>query len=113
LARDYDPIIGNKILLDEIKNNPQLIPCFVLMPDITGEFPDVNFYLRDNNVRAVKTLSKASQIFSLMNIHAEKSSSHLKKMKYLFSLKPEGVLMKSSIKPPLMKLIRCVQITRI
>jgi predicted TIM-barrel fold metal-dependent hydrolase len=63
LARDYDPIIGNKILLDEIKKHPQLIPCFVLMPDITGEFPDVNFYLRDNNVRAVKLYPKLHRYF--------------------------------------------------
>ncbi len=63
IARDYDPIFGNEILLDEIKNAKQLFPCFVLMPDITGEFPDVELYLNQYNVRAVKLYPKLHRYF--------------------------------------------------
>jgi len=63
LARDYDPIIGNKTLLEEIKSHPEIIPCFVLMPDITGEFPDVDSYLSDNSIRAVKLYPKLHRYF--------------------------------------------------
>jgi len=38
-AVGYDPVEGNRRLLDEIACYPALEPCWVLLPHHTGEFP--------------------------------------------------------------------------
>ncbi len=53
-SRDYDPVVGNKMILDEISGRRNLFPCFVVRPGDLGEFPDVGSYLTDHGVRAVK-----------------------------------------------------------
>ena len=40
LAREYDPMLGNRKLMDEIKPHQHLHPCWVVMPAGTGEFPE-------------------------------------------------------------------------
>ncbi len=58
MAKEYDPVYGNRKMLDEISGNSALYPCFVLMPDITNEFPEVESYIRNHNVHAVKLYPK-------------------------------------------------------
>lgn len=36
-AREYDPAYGNNVLMEEIKNDERLIPCWVLIPHHCGE----------------------------------------------------------------------------
>jgi hypothetical protein len=38
-AAGYDPVVGNRELLEEIGEHPALEPCWVLLPHDTGEFP--------------------------------------------------------------------------
>ncbi len=57
LAREYDPMYGNRLLMREIKDNPRLIPCWVLLPHQTGEVPRGEKLVREmlkNGVRAAK-----------------------------------------------------------
>ncbi len=58
LARDYDPVVGNKVLRDEIGGRKNFFPCFVLRPDDLGEFPDVEKYVRENDVKAARIYPK-------------------------------------------------------
>jgi predicted TIM-barrel fold metal-dependent hydrolase len=58
LARDYDPKFGNRVLIEEVRKSERLFPCFVLMPDGTGEFPEIESYIEDNEIRAVKLYPK-------------------------------------------------------
>jgi predicted TIM-barrel fold metal-dependent hydrolase len=39
LAREYDPVFGNRALMEEIADNDRLIPTWVLLPHHTGEMP--------------------------------------------------------------------------
>ncbi len=54
LARDYDPVVGNKTLVEEFGGRKNFVPCFVLRPDDLGEFPPIEKYLDEYEVRAVK-----------------------------------------------------------
>ncbi len=38
-AAGYDPVVGNRELLEEISGHPEFEPCWVLLPHDTGEFP--------------------------------------------------------------------------
>ena len=54
----YDPMLGNRTLIDLINNDRRrLFPCWVAMPSVSGDFPDVATFmseLRRNDVRAVR-----------------------------------------------------------
>jgi len=63
LARDYDPVKGNKMTIEESRKHPQIFPCFVLMPDLTGEFPELESYIGENGVRAVKLYPRLHRYF--------------------------------------------------
>lgn len=57
MAREYNPQIGNSMLMEEIKSHPELMPVWVIMPHHTDEFPDPDKLIqgmRENNVRAVR-----------------------------------------------------------
>lgn len=57
LAREYDPMFGNRLLMEEIKGNARLYPCWVLLPHQTGEMPRGKKIIRqmdENGVRAAK-----------------------------------------------------------
>lgn len=41
VAKEHAPAIGNQLLLEELAENPRLIPAFVLLPPFTGEQPDI------------------------------------------------------------------------
>jgi predicted TIM-barrel fold metal-dependent hydrolase len=57
VAREYDPIYGNRMLLRELKKNPRLYGVWTVMPHHTGEMPvpkDVVKEMRDHGIRAAK-----------------------------------------------------------
>ncbi len=59
VSRDYDPVVGNKLLVDEIGSKKNYVPCYVLRPDDLGEFPKIETYLGDHDIRAVKLYPKS------------------------------------------------------
>ncbi len=68
MAKEYDPQVGNRILTDELKNEPHLHPVWVAMPDYTGEFETPECLLKEmkeNGVRAITMFpSPANQNYS-------------------------------------------------
>ncbi len=57
IARDHFPAEGNPVLMESINKYSELIPCWIVMPHHTGEFPDPgDLYkqLNENNVKAVR-----------------------------------------------------------
>lgn len=57
IARAYSPAEGNEILLQEIKNQPRLHPCWVIVPHHAGEMPeprDLVSQMLDRGVRAAR-----------------------------------------------------------
>ncbi|HBP39003.1 MAG TPA: hypothetical protein DD640_09755 [Clostridiales bacterium] len=57
MAREYQPVMGNDLLGQEIARHSELVPVWVVMPHHTGEFPapdQLRHQLRSNNVRAVR-----------------------------------------------------------
>jgi predicted TIM-barrel fold metal-dependent hydrolase len=67
LAREYVPMLGNRQLMDEISNNKRLHPCWVVMPDGTGEMPRPEELVSEMLGRGVKTarLFPSDHLFSL------------------------------------------------
>ena len=62
MAREYNPLEGNRMLMDEIGRYPQLIPVWVAAPHHTGEFPkaeELEKQLMVNGVRAVRIFPAA------------------------------------------------------
>jgi predicted TIM-barrel fold metal-dependent hydrolase len=74
VARDSDPVTGNRMLLDEIAGNDRLHPVWVVLPHHTGEMPVPGELLKDiaeNGVRAVRMYPTGnSQGFSLADWNA-------------------------------------------
>jgi len=69
MAREYNPVIGNKMLMEEIKNNPILLPVWVVMHHNTDEFPtpdDLLKQMKANNIKAVRMFpAPADQSYSI------------------------------------------------
>jgi hypothetical protein len=42
LARTYDPVLGNRLLMDEIAGHERLVPCWALLPPACGEMGSVD-----------------------------------------------------------------------
>ncbi|HID06546.1 MAG TPA: hypothetical protein EYP10_05295, partial [Armatimonadetes bacterium] len=60
-AREYDPRIGNDRLSQIASHHPRILPCYVLLPPYTGEFPAGDAllrYLADGGARAVRLFPK-------------------------------------------------------
>lgn len=56
MSREYSPAVGNKMLLDEIKDHPELLPVWTVMHHHTGEMPEPEELINEmkkNGVRAV------------------------------------------------------------
>ncbi|MGQ9609326.1 MAG: amidohydrolase family protein [bacterium] len=67
LAKEYDPMTGNMMLMDEIKGYERLHPCWVVMPSETREIPEPAELINDmlsRNVRAVR-IFPSDHLFSL------------------------------------------------
>lgn len=61
VAETYDPATGNARLLDEIRGEPRLVPCYVLGPLETGEHGDpatLGERLARDGVRAVRVVPR-------------------------------------------------------
>lgn len=56
MAREYNPCEGNRMLVDEIKGFPLLVPVWVVMPHNTGEFPKPDELLRQMKHEGVKAV---------------------------------------------------------
>ena len=57
LARDADPPLGNRLLMEALNGKDSLYPCWVVLPHHTGEMPPPSQLLKEmdrNNVRAVR-----------------------------------------------------------
>jgi hypothetical protein len=57
MARDADPPLGNRLLMDEIHDEPRLHPCWILLPQHTEEMPPPDILLKEmekNDVRAAR-----------------------------------------------------------
>ena len=71
LAREYSPMVGNAMLMDEIQKYPEFYPMWAVMPHHTNEFytpSELKEKLRINNVRAVCIFPGVSeQFFSTEN----------------------------------------------
>lgn len=69
LARDSDPVSGNRMLLGDIAGMDRLFPVWVVLPHHTGEMPPPELLLSEideNGVKAVRMYpTKDSQSFSL------------------------------------------------
>lgn len=69
MAREYNPVVGNGMLMEEIKQYPSLYPVWAVMHHHTGEFPEpgeLRKQLKANNIRAVRVFSAmADQGFGL------------------------------------------------
>lgn len=57
MAEEYHPMLGNKVLMDEIKDFKNLFPVWVVMPNHTKEFlspRDLIKTMKQNNVKLVR-----------------------------------------------------------
>ena len=57
LAREYDPVYGNRVLLEACADAERLYPCWVLLPHHTGEMPpgaEVVAQMQEQGVRAAR-----------------------------------------------------------
>ena len=57
LSTGYHPATGNDILMEQVADIPELLPCWVVMPHHTGEFPEpqaLRQSMKRRGVRAVK-----------------------------------------------------------
>jgi Predicted metal-dependent hydrolase of the TIM-barrel fold len=65
MAKEYNPMEGNRMLMEEIKQYPSLVPSWVVMPHATGEFP-----APDELAKQLTNLCiKAVRIFPSRSIH--------------------------------------------
>jgi len=56
MAKEYSPLVGNEMLMSEIKGSECLYPAWVVMPHHSGEFPHpetLKNQMKSGNVRAV------------------------------------------------------------
>jgi len=67
LAREYNPMYGNRKLIDEIKGNKRLYPCWVVMPSSTGEMPNPENLIKEMKQNGVKCarMFPTEHLFSL------------------------------------------------
>jgi Predicted metal-dependent hydrolase of the TIM-barrel fold len=64
MAREYNPVVGNKMLMDEIKNYTLFAPLWVVMHHHTDEFPEpgvLRKQLKECNVKAVRMFPATSE----------------------------------------------------
>lgn len=56
MAKEYNPGVGNKLLLEEIKDHPALTPVWVVMHHHTQEFPEPGELIRDMRKYGIKAV---------------------------------------------------------
>jgi predicted TIM-barrel fold metal-dependent hydrolase len=63
-SREYDPLYGNKKILEEVKKSDRLIPIWSALPHHCEEFPHPKEFvkmMKDNNVRCAALFPKSHQ----------------------------------------------------
>ncbi|MDZ7310953.1 MAG: amidohydrolase family protein [candidate division KSB1 bacterium] len=66
VAKEYDPMYGNRKLLHELKKSPRLYGVWTVMPSHTGEMPppkDIVKEMQDNGIRAAKMYPRTHHYF--------------------------------------------------
>lgn len=61
ISKEYSPIIGNQKVLEEVSEYKNLIPCWTILPDHTGEIPSAEKFVKEmikNRVFAVRIFPK-------------------------------------------------------
>ena len=75
MAKEYCPSIGNKFLMEEIKDHPALYPVWVVMHHHTQEFPEPDELIRnmrENGIKAVRMFpGQWEQNFSIAKWNCE------------------------------------------
>ena len=56
MAKEYSPVLGNELLLEEIKGHPSLYPVWVVMHHHTQEFPEPDALIRGMRASGVKAV---------------------------------------------------------
>lgn len=56
LAWQHDPAVGNRLLLEELKDDPTLMPCWVILPVTTGEIGSPDEFLDAMDTHGVKAV---------------------------------------------------------
>lgn len=62
VAKEYDPMYGNRMLLDELRKSPRLFGVWTVMPHHTREFPkpkDAVREMKDQGIHAAKMYPRA------------------------------------------------------
>lgn len=83
LGKEYSPATGNQLILDEVREHPNLHPCWCVLPPHTGETPqlaELAGMMRAEGVRAVRVFPKthnwslaewsAGELLSTLEEHA-------------------------------------------
>jgi predicted TIM-barrel fold metal-dependent hydrolase len=71
LSREYDPLYGNKSLMQELKKSDRLIGCWSAIPHHCGDFPKPKEFIKmmnDNNIKCV-TLYPKSHLYGFNMLH--------------------------------------------
>lgn len=61
ISKEYNPIIGNQKVLEEVREYKNLIPCWTILPEHTGEIPSADKFVKEmikNRVFAVRIFPK-------------------------------------------------------
>ncbi len=61
LSRDYDPVTGNREIVELLSGSDELLPVWSILPPASGEMPDSETFVRDkldNGVKAVISFPK-------------------------------------------------------
>jgi predicted TIM-barrel fold metal-dependent hydrolase len=62
VAKEYDPMYGNRMLMRELKKSPRLYGVWAVMPHLTGEMPKPKELVKemaDNGIRAARMYPRA------------------------------------------------------
>lgn len=57
LSREYDPMVGNRVLLDEISDESRFQPCWAALPPYSRDMPPLSEFvgqMKEKGVRAVR-----------------------------------------------------------
>lgn len=88
MAKEYNPAVGNEMLMEEIKQYPELVPVWSVMHHHTGEFPhpeELIVQLRKNGVKAVNAFPAMADFgFSLAEWNCGELLSALEKYRIPF-----------------------------
>lgn len=84
-AKEYNALEGNRILMEEIRDDGFFLPAYVMVPNHAGDFPpfaELKKELKENGVRLIKMFpSRGEQSFSLAKWNMEEAFTFLSDIK--------------------------------